>query len=102
MDRQCPILLQLPLPRLRNWCRRRDRNHDQVYRGAHGMAGEFGWMVIDALPSTGNSEEVSINRKAAVVDGLVRSTIKKAVSWQDFKRRQMLEKFFSAHRWEKH
>ncbi|MFQ9655047.1 MAG: ROK family protein [Enterococcus sp.] len=46
--------------------------NDQVYRGAHGMAGEFGWMVIDALPSTGNSEEVSINRKAAVVDGLVR------------------------------
>ncbi|MFP9075389.1 ROK family protein, partial [Enterococcus faecalis] len=42
--------------------------NDQVYRGAHGMAGEFGWMVIDALPSTGNSEEVSINRKAAVVD----------------------------------
>lgn len=44
----------------------------KVYRGSHGMAGEFGWMMIDKLPETGNLEAVSINRRASVVDGLVR------------------------------
>lgn len=44
----------------------------KVYRGSHGMAGEFGWMMIDKLPETGNLETVSINRRASIVDGLIR------------------------------
>lgn len=44
----------------------------KVYRGSHGMAGEFGWMMIDKLPETGNLEEVSINKRTAIVGGLVR------------------------------
>lgn len=52
-----------------------------VYRGAHGMAGEFGWMLIDSLPETDDIEAVSYNRKAAVVGGLcmLYSQAKKAV-----------------------
>ncbi|WP_086350886.1 ROK family protein [Candidatus Enterococcus clewellii] len=42
----------------------------QVYRGAHGMAGEFGYMMIDDLPSSGNIEAVSLNWRGAVVGGL--------------------------------
>ncbi|MDH6364922.1 beta-glucoside kinase [Enterococcus sp. PF1-24] len=44
----------------------------QVYRGAHGMAGEFGWTVIKDLPATGDIEEVSVNKKTAVAGGLVK------------------------------
>lgn len=44
----------------------------QVYRGAHGMAGEFGYMMIDDIPKTGNIEEVSLNGRGAVVGGLYR------------------------------
>ncbi|WP_430606725.1 hypothetical protein IGJ55_002943 [Enterococcus sp. AZ170] len=44
----------------------------KVYRGSHGMAGEFGWMMIDKLPETGNLEDVSINKRTAIVGGLVR------------------------------
>ncbi|MFD1900738.1 ROK family protein [Enterococcus termitis] len=44
----------------------------KVYRGAHGMAGEFGWMMIDTLPEEGNLEDVSINKRTATVGGLVR------------------------------
>lgn len=43
----------------------------QVYSGAHGMAGEFGWMVIDSIPKEGDIEKVSINQRAAVVGGLI-------------------------------
>lgn len=42
----------------------------QIYRGAHGMAGEFGFMLIDALPATGNLEAASVNWHGAVVGGL--------------------------------
>lgn len=42
----------------------------QLYRGAHGMAGEFGWMMIDKLPDEGNLETVSLNQRAAIVGGL--------------------------------
>lgn len=42
----------------------------QVYRGAHGMAGEFGYMMIDDLPASGNIEAVSLNWRGAVVGGL--------------------------------
>lgn len=42
----------------------------EVYRGAHGMAGEFGWSIIDTLPKSGDIEEVSWNKRAATVGGL--------------------------------
>lgn len=42
----------------------------EVFRGAHGMAGEFGWMIIDQLPEQGDIEEVSVNKKVATVGGL--------------------------------
>lgn len=45
---------------------------NDVYRGAHGMAGEFGWMLIDQLPNQGNLEAVSGNLRASTVNGLVR------------------------------
>jgi hypothetical protein len=41
-----------------------------VYRGGHGMAGEFGWMMIDRLPAEGELESVSLNQRAAIVGGL--------------------------------
>ncbi|MBO0469806.1 ROK family protein [Enterococcus sp. DIV0242_7C1] len=43
----------------------------KVYRGAHGMAGEFGWMMIDKLPEKGDLEAVSINKRSAIVGGLI-------------------------------
>lgn len=43
----------------------------QVFQGAHGMAGEFGWMMIDQLPLDEDLETVSLNQRAAVVGGLV-------------------------------
>lgn len=45
---------------------------NNVYRGAHGMAGEFGWMLLDELPEKGNLEAVSGNIRASTVNGLVR------------------------------
>lgn len=44
----------------------------EVYRGQHGMAGEFGWMLIDQLPKEGNIELVSMNWRGAVILGLCR------------------------------
>lgn len=44
--------------------------NNQIYAGAHGMAGEIGWAVIKELPEEENIELVSLNRKAAVVSGL--------------------------------
>lgn len=44
--------------------------NNQVYRGGHGMAGEFGWMLMDQLPDSGNVESVSLNQRAAIVGGL--------------------------------
>lgn len=41
-----------------------------IYRGAHGMAGEFGWGIIDRLPLEGNIESSSVNFRSAVVLGL--------------------------------
>lgn len=43
-----------------------------VYRGQHGMAGEVGWMVIDALPPEDNIEFVSLNWRGSVIMGLCR------------------------------
>jgi len=42
----------------------------QIYRGAHGMAGEFGWMIVDQIPKTDNIETASLNQRAAIVGGL--------------------------------
>lgn len=42
----------------------------EVFRGAHGMAGEFGWSIIDHLPAEADIEEVSWNKRAATVGGL--------------------------------
>lgn len=44
----------------------------KVYRGAHGMAGEFGYMMINELPEEGNIETSSLNLRGAVVGGLSR------------------------------
>lgn len=41
----------------------------KLFSGAHGMAGEFGWMLIDRLPKE-DIEKVSYNQRAAVVGGL--------------------------------
>lgn len=46
--------------------------NNQLYRGGHGMAGEFGLMMIDQLPSSGNLEAVSLNQRASVIGGYVR------------------------------
>lgn len=42
----------------------------QVYRGGHGMAGEFGWMVTKDYRLTEDIEESSLNATSAVVGGL--------------------------------
>lgn len=44
----------------------------QVYRGAHGMAGEFGWNVTHTVDRTVPLEDLSLNFNAATVMGLVR------------------------------
>ncbi|MGO4928408.1 ROK family protein [Fundicoccus sp. Sow4_F4] len=41
-----------------------------VYRGKHGMAGEFGWMIIDRFSSEEDMESASVNQRAAIVGGL--------------------------------
>ncbi|WP_127848782.1 ROK family protein [Lacticaseibacillus hulanensis] len=44
----------------------------KVYRGAHGMAGEFGWNVTHNVDRTVPLEDLSLNFNAATVMGLVR------------------------------
>lgn len=41
-----------------------------VYRGKHGMAGEFGWMIIDRFAEDEDMESASVNQRAAIVGGL--------------------------------
>lgn len=43
-----------------------------VYRGAHGVAGEFGWNIIHDPDFTRELENYSLNFHAAVVLGLIR------------------------------
>ncbi|MFD1430640.1 MULTISPECIES: ROK family protein [Lacticaseibacillus] len=43
-----------------------------VYRGAHGMAGEFGWNITHDIDLTLPLEAQSINQRGAVQAGLVR------------------------------
>ncbi|WP_196246316.1 ROK family protein [Lacticaseibacillus zhaodongensis] len=42
------------------------------YRGAHGMAGELGWMVTRDDDATGDLEDASLTFSASVVMGLLR------------------------------
>jgi len=44
--------------------------NNQVYSGANGMAGEIGWGLIKELPEGNSLEDVSINKRAAIVGGL--------------------------------
>ncbi len=44
----------------------------KVYRGAHGMAGEFGYMLTREITDSENIEESSLNWRGAVVGGLCR------------------------------
>ncbi len=46
--------------------------NDQIYRGAHGMAGEFGWMVTKEIDLTQDLEAKSLNQSSAIVGGLCR------------------------------
>ncbi len=45
----------------------------QVYRGARGMAGEFGWAIVNDLTAEENIETSSLNWRISVVGGLCRS-----------------------------
>lgn len=45
--------------------------NDQVYRGFNGMAGEFGWMIMEHVPEVGSIElNSSLNYHGAVILGL--------------------------------
>lgn len=44
----------------------------EVYRGAHGMAGEIGWSITHNLGAAEDLETISLNQSASVVNGLVR------------------------------
>lgn len=41
-----------------------------IYRGRHGMAGEFGWMIIDRFTEEEDMESASVNQRTAIVGGL--------------------------------
>jgi predicted NBD/HSP70 family sugar kinase len=43
----------------------------EIYRGAHGMAGEFGWMITHNLQNSGDLGDFSLNTSIAVVYGLI-------------------------------
>ncbi|KPG69558.1 ROK family protein [Enterococcus sp. RIT-PI-f] len=43
---------------------------NELIRGAHGMAGEFGWMVIKDIDDSSDIEAMSLNQRAAVIGGL--------------------------------
>lgn len=44
--------------------------NNEIYRGAHGMAGEFGWMVTRNFPEMAVIEEASLNKTASVIGGI--------------------------------
>lgn len=46
--------------------------NNQIYRGGHGIAGEFGWVLNHGIDKVGELEEVSQNFKSATVMGLLR------------------------------
>lgn len=43
---------------------------NELIRGAHGMAGEFGWMVIKDIDDSSDIEVMSLDQRAAVIGGL--------------------------------
>ncbi|MFB8674314.1 ROK family protein [Enterococcus gallinarum] len=43
---------------------------NELIKGAHGMAGEFGWMVIKEINESVDIEAMSLNQRAAVIGGL--------------------------------
>lgn len=45
--------------------------NNEIYRGAHGTAGEFGWALTNGITPVGELEEVSQNFKSAAVLGLL-------------------------------
>ena len=42
----------------------------ELFQGAHGRAGEFGWMLVKDMPKTGSIETASFNQRASVIGGL--------------------------------
>lgn len=46
--------------------------NNQIYRGGHGIAGEFGWVLNHGISRVGELEEKSQNFKSATVMGLLR------------------------------
>ncbi|MHC5248326.1 ROK family protein [Enterococcus sp. LJL90] len=44
--------------------------NDQIYRGAHGMAGEFGFMVTKDVVDANDVEAASLNQTASVIGGI--------------------------------
>lgn len=46
--------------------------NNQIYRGGHGISGEFGWVLNHGINKVGELEEVSQNFKSATVMGLLR------------------------------
>ncbi|WZL77366.1 ROK family protein [Eubacteriales bacterium mix99] len=44
--------------------------NNHLYKGSHGLSGEFGFSIIDGVPETGNIEDATLNYKDAVVLGL--------------------------------
>lgn len=43
---------------------------NELIKGTHGMAGEFGWMVIKEINESVDIEAMSLNQRAAVIGGL--------------------------------
>lgn len=61
--------------------------NNQLYRGAHGMAGEFGWMLTHNLDFTRDLEDASLNKSSAIVGGLCHTyTLAKQQLDPDFER----------------
>lgn len=54
--------------------------NDQVYRGGHGMAGEFGYMLTQTLDWEREIEDFSLNRTASVITGLCQRYNKEILS----------------------
>ncbi|MDR0299261.1 MAG: ROK family protein [Streptococcaceae bacterium] len=45
-------------------------NHE-LYRGTHGLAGEFGWSLTNGITAAGDLEDISQNFQSSVVLGLI-------------------------------
>lgn len=47
--------------------------NNKVYSGSHGMAGEFGWNIINQLPDEGSIGNAMLNNRTAIVSGLCKN-----------------------------